>query len=171
MKNVNLQKKQLSSEIDRIVSNGMNSNFQPTPQPVQDVDFSWDDLNNLKNDLGNTIIGFMGEITKILGNSEVISKLGEKTEHFQKLVKVFFDDLNTFSEKVKELRVQHETRTGKIADLNDFNLYNRLAIAYHSLYNELIMLMSPTLSDLVLTISETSPQQPETPKSEVTHVQ
>ena len=171
MKSVNLQKKNLSSEIDRIVSNGMNANFEVAPQPIQDVDFTWDDLNTLKNDLGNTIIGFMGEITKILGNSEVISKLGDKTEHFQKLVKVFFDDLNTFSEKVKELRVQHETRTGKITNLDDFNLYNRLAITYHSLYNELVMLMSPTLSDLVLTISEVTTPQSETPVSEATHVQ
>ena len=165
------KKNTLTSEINRIVSQGMTADTGNDAAALQDLTFSWDDLNTLKDDLGNTVLGFMGEVQKILTNTEVIAKLGGERAHFEKLVAVFFNDLTAFSGKIKDLRVQHEHRTGRITDLDGFNLYNRLSITYHSLYEELSMLMAPTLSDLVLTISKVTAAPNETTQPEATHVQ
>lgn len=114
----------------------------------------WDDLNKLKDDLGNTIMNFVFEIKSTIENPQVVNNLGERAPEFQKLVKLFFSDINSFSNQVKSTRLEHETREGRITSLEDYNTYNRLAITYHNLYMELVSLTSPTMSAIVLLISD-----------------
>lgn len=118
--------------------------------------FNWDDLNKLKEELGNSILDFCGQVNAMAKNPEVVNNLGSKRDHFFKLVQLFFQDVQNFSSKVADLRVQHEHLSGHVSDLDGYNAYNRIAITYHSLYTELSTLVSPTLSDLVLTVSEIS---------------
>ena len=114
----------------------------------------WDDLNRLKDDLGSTIMNFVFEIKSTIENPQVVNNLGERAPEFQKLVKLFFSDINSFSNQVKSTRLEHETREGRITSLEDYNTYNRLAITYHNLYMELVSLTSPTMSAIVLLISD-----------------
>lgn len=114
----------------------------------------WDDLNKLKDDLGSTIMNFVFEIKSTIENPQVVNNLGERAPEFQKLVKLFFSDINSFSNQVKSTRLEHETREGRITSLEDYNTYNRLAITYHNLYMELVSLTSPTMSAIVLLISD-----------------
>ena len=167
----NFQKKQITQEIDKVISNGFSIDTTQDSSFLTDKPYSWDDLTQLKDELGNSILEFVAQVNTIITNPEVIRNLGKEKDHFQRLVSVFFSDINEFSHKVKEIRLQHEGRTGHINDINEFNLYNRIAITYHSLYSELSALITPTLSDLVLTISEVVPNAPLNSTSEVTAVE
>jgi len=159
MSNTNFQKKQIAREVNKVIQSGFSIDTSDDEQALKDQPYFWDDLNTLKDELGNSIIEFIGQVNAIITNPEVIQNLGDRKEHFEKLVTTFFSDINEFSHRVKELRIQHEDRTGHVNDINEFNNYNRIAISYHSLYTELSALITPTLSDLVLTISEVVPNQ------------
>ena len=152
-----LERKQIAKEIDNIIQNGFNIDYSHDEDLLKNFNYSWDDLNKLKEDLGNRIIEFMAQVNTIITNPDIINNLGDKKQHFNKVVELFFSDINNFSHKVRELRVQHEHLTGHIDNLNDFNKYNRIAIQYHFLFSELATLLSPTLADLMATIAEVVP--------------
>lgn len=148
--------KPLAKKIEKIVNNNLHIDTSQDEDILNLHQYSWDDLEKLKNDLGNSILQFIGQVNTIITNAEIINNLGNHKTNFNKLVSIFFSDINEFSNKVKNIRLQHEGKTGKIIDLNEFNIYNRLSIQYHSLFTELTTLIAPTLSDLMLTISEIS---------------
>lgn len=152
-----LERKKIAKEIDKVIENGFSIDSSHDTDFLKEEKYNWDDLNKLKEDLGRQIIEFMGQINIIITNRDIISNLGDKAAHFNKVVELFFSDINNFSFKVKEIRVTHEHLSGHIDNLNDFNNYNRIAIQYQSLFSELATLMSPTLADLMMTISEIVP--------------
>lgn len=149
-------KKPLSKEIEKIINKDLHVDTSQDVDILNLQDYSWDDLEKLKNDLGNSILQFIAQVNTVITNSEIINNLGGHKDNFNKLVTIFFSDINEFSNKVKNIRIQHEGRTGKVANLNEFDIYNRLTIQYHSLFTELTTLITPTLSDLMLTIAEIS---------------
>lgn len=163
---VNFEKKKINKEIDKAINEGFSIDTSDDASFLKDKEYSWDDLNRLKTELGNSVLDFVGQVNTIITNRTVIYNLGDKKHHFEKLINIFFTDINNFSNKVKDLRVQHEHRTGHVNDINEFNLYNRLAIQYHALFTELSALITPTLSDILLTISETVPNETVTDTAE-----
>lgn len=152
-----LERKQIVKELDSAIQNGFNIDASHDEELLQSSQYNWDDLNTLKTDLGNQIIQFMGQVNMVITNPAVINNLGDRAKHFEKTVELFFADINNFSLKVRDIRVQHEEKTGHIDNLNDFNQYNRIAIQYQSLFSELATLVSPTLADIMMTIADIVP--------------
>lgn len=164
--NSNLKPKQITSAVNNALAAGFQINTTGDAAYLDGKNYNWSDLIQLKDQLGGSVVEFLGQVNAIISNPDIINNLGTHKEHFERVVKVFFADIDTFSNKVKDLRVQHEHLSGPVTDLNQFNLYNRLAITYHSLFAELQTLMTPTLSDLVLTVhSLTIPVQAATDSS------
>ena len=151
---MNLKPKQITSAVNSALAAGFQINTQNDAAHLKDKTYSWDDLKQLKEELGNSVIEFVGQVNAITTNPQIINNLGVKKAHFERVVQVFFSDIGEFSSKVKEIRMQHEDKSGLVGDINEFNLYNRLAITYHSLFTELQTLITPTLSDIVLTVSK-----------------
>lgn len=149
-----MKPKQITSAVNQALAAGFQINTSNDTQYLDGQNYSWDDLNQLKQELGNTVIEFVTQVAQVTTNQQIMSNLGAKKAHFDRTVEVFFSDINVFSNKVAELRVQHEQMTGPVTDINQFNLYNRLAITYTTLFNELQVLVTPTLSDIMLTVSE-----------------
>lgn len=149
-----LKEKELSKSINKAFEEGFQINTNEDEKFLQKESYSWDDLNQLKTELGQRIMEFIAQVNMITSNPQVTSNLGEDKDHFQKVVVTFYNDVNHFSNKIKVLREEHEHLTGKVKDINEFNVYNRIAITYHSLFMELSTLITPTLSDLVLTVSK-----------------
>ena len=153
MKHMNLKRKQITSAVNSALASGFQINTQNDAQHLQEESYFWDDLTKLKDDLGQSVVEFVSQVNAIVLNPMIIQNLGDKKAHFERVTQVFFSDVANFSSKVKEVREQHEGKTGKVGDLNEYNLYNRLAITYHSLFMELQTLVTPTLGDIVLTVS------------------
>lgn len=156
-----------AADLDKVVSDSFNIDTRDDVDLFSGKNYSWDDLISLKTELGNNILEFVSQVTAVISNQEIITRLGDKRDHFNKVVGVFFSDINEFSNKVKDLRVQHDNKSGPVTDLDEFTLYNRLAIMYHSLFNELSILIIPTLSDLMITISEVTYPEPVATQEEV----
>lgn len=154
MQNDTFQQKQIATEINRAINQGFSIDTHRDAELLVNQNYNWDDLNKFKEELNNSVLQFVCQVNEIITSPDVINNLGEHKEHFGKLVNVFFTDVNEFSNRVKDLRVQHEHLTGPLKDLNEYNLYNRIAINYHSLYTELSALVTPTLSELIMTISD-----------------
>lgn len=152
-----LERKQIVKELDIAIQNGFNIDDSHDEELFQFSTYNWDDLNKLKTDLGNQIIEFIGQVNMVITNPAIINNLGTHTEHFKKTIELFFTDINNFSLKVRDIRIQHEEKTGHINNLNDFNQYNRIAIQYQSLFSELATLISPTLADIMATIADIIP--------------
>lgn len=152
--NDKLEKKQITKEINKALSSGFNINTETDEEFLRKSKYNWDDLNKLKDDLGFSIIDFIGQVNVAITNPDIINNLGNQKEHFNKVVNLFFSDINDFSHKVKTIRTEHEHLSGHINNINEFNNYNRIAIQYQALFSELATLITPTLSDLMLTINE-----------------
>jgi hypothetical protein len=155
----NSQKSIINREVNKVIQNSFSIDKSEDEEALKDKPYYWDDLNKFKEELGNSVLEFVGQVNCIITNPDIIKSVSHNKEHFEKLISTFFSDINEFSGKVRELRIQHENRTGHINDINEFNNYNRIAIAYHALYTELTALITPTLSDLILTISEADQSQ------------
>lgn len=147
-------KTELNQVIDEAVNSGFVIDDTDHETVLNNSNYSWDDLNKLKDELGQSVLNFIGQVNSIITNPELIASLGDSKDHFSRLVNVFFTDINSFSGKIKALRVQHENQFGKVKNIHEFDHYNRLAIQYHALYSDLTTLITPTLSELVLTISD-----------------
>lgn len=149
-----LKQKQITKEVNKALTNGFSINTESDEEFLKNSNFSWDDLNTLKDELGKNILEFVVNVTSIINNKEIINNLNDKRDYFNKLVALFFSDINDFSNKIKSLREQHEHLTGHINNINDFNIYNRIAINYQALFSELATLITPIISDIILTVSE-----------------
>jgi len=148
------QQKELTKAINKVIKDDFKVNTTDDEIILEDSKFSWDDLTQLKEELGNHILDFVSQVNSIVTNQSVINSLKDQLPYFNKLIMVFFSDINEFSGKVKTLREQHEGRTGPVINITDFDTYNRIAIMYQSYFTELTALVTPTLSDLVLVIAE-----------------
>ena len=140
--------------ISSAINSGFTINTQGDSAFLSETNYNWEDLTVLMTELGTSVLEFMGQIHSILAHKEIMENLGEGKPRFDKLVTLFHSDLDEFSKKVKALREEHENRTGRIDNLTDYNTYNRISINYHALFNELTTLLTPTLSDLMLTVHE-----------------
>ncbi len=174
MSHTKYQKKKIAVEVGHVARNGFQIDTTQDTAALEKEKYNWDDLTKLKDELGSSILEFVGQVQQIITNKEIINNLGVKKDHFQRLVQVFFSDVNEFSGRFAEIRKEHDGKSGHVNTLTEFNQYNRLAIQYHGLFSELTTLIAPTMSELVLTIAEvaegnevTSGEVQETEKKEV----
>lgn len=166
---MNLKPKQITSAVNNALAAGFQINTSNDAQALSGQQFNWDDLNKLKEELGHGIIEFVLQVNTIISNPQIKANLGDKQQRFDRVTEVFFSDINDFSGKVKTVREQHEHLTGQVTDLNQYNLYNRLAIQYHTFFQELQVLVTPTLSELIMIVHElTIPTAPATVAAPVT---
>lgn len=151
------ERKQITKKINNVIQNGFSIDASRDEDLLKSSQYNWDDLNNLKADLGNQIIEFIAQVTMVITNPDVTNNLGEKTKQFEKTISLFFSDINNFSLKIHDIYTQHEKKSGYINNLNDFNQYNHITTQYLSLFSELVTLVSPTLADLMVTITDIIP--------------
>jgi len=154
-----LKKKQIVREIDNVIQNDFNIDISNDEDFLRSSQYNWDDLNKLKTDLGIQIVEFINQVNTVITNPDVVNNLNSNAKQFEKTIGLFFSDINNFSLKVRDIRVQHEHKTGHIDNINDFNQYNRIAIQYQSLFSELAILVSPALADLMMIIADIIPMQ------------
>lgn len=152
--NVKLQPKPIAMSVKRAAHGDMEIDRSGDEQLLMDENYSWDDLNVLKEELGSSIMSFVLQVKSTLEQPEIINNLGSRSNEFNQTVNLFFSDVDEFSHKVKTNREMHEGRTGHVKDLTEFNLYNQVAMTYHSLFAELGSLITPTISKLMMIISE-----------------
>lgn len=138
------KQKQLTKAINDVIKNDFQIVTDDDASLLTDSKFYWDDLTKLKDDLGEHILSFVAQVNSIVTKKEVINNLKDQLAYFNKLVLVFFSDIQEFSGKVRDLRLQHEGKTGPVNDITEFDTYNRIAIMYQSYYNELTALVTPT---------------------------
>lgn len=117
----------------------------------------WDDLNELKESLAHTLLGFVIEIETIVNSPDLINALGERRKEFDKLINVFYSDINRFTETIKNLRGQHENLAGRITSMDQLNTFTRLSMSYQTLQIELQSLLAPTMACIILILHEIAP--------------
>lgn len=150
----NLKLKPLATKIHKVTHGEMEVDTTGDEDLLQEETYSWDELNALKDELGKGVVSFVFQVESVLKNPDVVNNLGTHASDFKQTVDLFFSDINNFSLEVKGNRLLHEHLTGKVTDLSQLNLYNRCAMTYHSMFAELSALVTPTLSKLMLIISE-----------------
>ena len=119
----------------------------------------WDDLTNLKNELATSMLTFMAEIESILHKPELLSMLGSNREEFDRLMNVFWADIDRFSKTMQTLRNQHENRSGALKSMEELNEFTRLSMQYQTLQVEMNSLLAPTMGSIVLILHEAVPQR------------
>ena len=119
----------------------------------------WDDLTNLKNELATSMLTFMAEIESILHQPELLAMLGSNREEFDRLMNVFWADIDRFSNTMQTLRSQHESRSGVLKTMEELNEFTRLSMQYQTLQVEMNSLLAPTMGSIVLILHESAPQR------------
>ena len=166
MSEVNLKRKPLAASINNQVAS-MQIDTTGDNDLFEQENFNWDDLIKLKDDIATEVIKFSIHLHEAVSRPDVMNNLGDMKDEFEQTVMIYGNDIQTFSNKVRAVLSQHEHKTGKVTDMDDYNLYNRLSIEYQAMYWELIDLMNPTLSKLMILIAEIVPDaEPEEVVSE-----
>lgn len=163
---VNLERKEIGIAVKK-VTDEMSVDMSGDLGLLEDETYSWDELNELKDELGKSTLDFAMQVKSMTDNEEVILKLGDNQKKFAETVTIFYRDMDDFSTKVKANRLLHEEKTGKVVDLNEFDLYNRCAMTYHVLFEELSALVTPTLSNLMIMLTDIIDEEVETSEETV----
>lgn len=153
-KTVNLQPKKISVDVNRATLSGFEVDTTDDLRILQQENFNWNDLSKLREELANNVMQFTLEVSNLANNPSIVSNLGSRLKEFTDTVGLFFSDISAFSERVKQIRSQHEHLEGPITNMTDYNNYNRIAFEYHTLCNDLAILVTPTISQLILITSE-----------------
>ena len=150
-----LKKNPLAVAVQSTIKNDIAIDTSGDEDFMEGQTYSWDELNTLKSELASAVMDFTNSVVEIVRNPFVTSGcLGEDQSRFDSTVKTFFSDINHFSNQVKELRQEHEHLSGPITDITGFNVYNRVSITYHNLFTELNALAAPSLSNLIILLTE-----------------
>lgn len=120
----------------------------------KDEKTSWDELTQLKDEIGRTIVEFTCNLGMIVNNQPVLNCLGDDRPGFEKAVAVLLNDIQSFSGKVKSVRLQHEGKSGIINTVDDYNTYINLSMQYNTLYTEIMLVISPSVTDIMMKLNE-----------------
>lgn len=111
--------------------------------------FQWEDLHVMRNEIGENISVFIENVSAILKNQQIMENLGENANEFDKLVSMFFSDIEKFSVEMAALNVQFENKFGVITTIDDYTLYNDLAVAYHFKTSDMVALTQCTIGQII----------------------
>lgn len=117
---------------------------------LEKSDQDWDTLSQLKDELAEHTAIFVSQVGQVVCSPLVVHNLGKTLNKFKSTVDIFERDMTNFSEKIKQNRLRHEGKTGKIKSMEDYDLYNQISIEYHTLYQDLHILISPVVSEIML---------------------
>lgn len=154
LQNAGQSKSYTARQIDRIVENGMQIDRSKDTDMLSDINQTWEDLNTLRQALADATMSFTGQVYTLINNTGVLEALGPKQALFDKLVHTFFADAQAFSQRIAQLRAQHEHRSGAFTNLEEYGEFNKLALQYQNANDELAALLAPTVSELVLIVHE-----------------
>ena len=145
----NLSKKKSVQQMEQVfVDKSHDGDF------FKDEKTTWDELTQLKDEIGRTIVEFTCNLGMVINNKPVLDCLGEDRPGFEKAVAVLLSDIQNFSGKVKEVRLQHEGKSGVINNVDDYNTYINLSMQYNTLYTEIMLVISPSVTDIMMKLSE-----------------
>lgn len=150
----NLNPKKISVDVSRATMSGFKADTSGDLELLRQENYSWDDLNTLREEVAKGVMEFVTQVAQLSQNQSILANLGGRLKEFTDTVALFFKDISAFSERVKQIRVQHENLSGPITDMVSYNKYNIIAFEYHTLCNELAILVTPTMSQLILITSE-----------------
>lgn len=153
-KKTNLSPKKISEAVSRATLSGFEADLSNDAAILQQENYSWDDLNKLREEVATSVMDFVTQVAELSSNKSIINNLGARLKEFTDTVTLFFKDMAEFGERVKAIRLKHEHLSGPITDMVSYNNYNSIAFEYHTLCNELAILVTPTMSQLVLITSE-----------------
>ncbi len=153
-KKTNLSPKKISEAVSRATLSGFEVDLSNDAAIFEQENYNWDELNKLREEVSINVMGFVSQVAELTGNQSIVTNLGSRLKEFTDTVTLFFKDMGEFAERVKAIRMKHEHLSGPITDMASYNKYNTIAFEYHTLCNELAILVTPTLSQLVLITSE-----------------
>lgn len=140
----------LTREINKLADNNFTvNNTEEDFSTREKIKVTWEDLQALKDELSSQVINLVYNVTSIVENKQILDSIASK-ENFSKLVKVFFEDVAEYSAKVKVIRSKHECKTGKVLTVEEFEEYNKLAVEYYGLSEELIHVLAPTVTEIII---------------------
>lgn len=118
---------------------------------------TWDQLQEMKNSMAAGVLEFVAQVEEITRTPVIMQNLGAHAAEFRRHEEVFYRDIDGFTKKVQELRVQHEHRTGPITTMDDLTQYNHLAMEYATLNSQLMTLIGPTIASMIMIVNEVVP--------------
>jgi hypothetical protein len=133
--------------------------------------FDWSNLVQLKKEMADQIMTFVGQVHSLIYAKEVIEYLPKDSlEKLGKVATVFFKDIEAFSSKVSSLANDHVNFSGIVKDIKEYDMYNRIVITYHALFTELGSLITPAIADMMLLVKEAQDNKEAQDASVVTDV-
>lgn len=150
-------KKPIAAMAKHVVNNGFHIDTDGDLDIIEKDNNCWDDLNGLKEALGNALVEFVYQVQTMVHSPQITDNLGERRDEFDRLVGVFNKDIDTYASQIADLRIQHEHMSGSMTTLDEMNLFTNLSMRYQVIQVELQSLLAPTLANLTLLINEIVP--------------
>lgn len=124
---------------------------------LENSQMSWDDLNNLKENVGHEIMKLTVRISTLIGQRDFVTRIPvEHRSRVAVVVETIMSDLEHYSSMFKRIRNKHEHRSGKFQTIEEFEEFNAVSMEYLNLGTQLMSVLAPLFSELTLLIPETS---------------
>lgn len=114
---------------------------------------SWDDLNQLKENVGHEIMKLTVRMSMMIGRKDFASKIPvEHRSRAATIVSTIADDIEHYSSLFKKIREKHEDRSGPFNSIDDFEMFNVISMEYMNLTTQMLAVLSPLFGELTLLI-------------------
>jgi len=130
---------------------------KPTVSVSDGITETWEELNEIKDTIANGVLEFVGSGEIIRQTPEITQSLGDKTAEFEKLLNLFYTDIDQFTKRMQTLIAEHDGKTGVLTTIEELHLFSSLSAQYLSLGDQLTVLIGPTVGQLMLLINDAVP--------------
>jgi hypothetical protein len=141
-----------SQESSKVIDAFVENNIQPAEDGInvyKELNASWEGLDAISQELAEHTMKFVAGTLQVIGDPGLLPFLDTDVHAFKASANIFLRDMHNFSIRVKRLRDQHEGRSGPINNDQDFELYTKLSAEYSDLYSQLMITMTPVMTDIV----------------------
>lgn len=149
------EKKEVQQQIDENVENTYSMQDE-SENFYKDLNITWESLKDLNKELAAEFLKFTSDTFKIIANPQIYQTLGPDAAAFSTSSKIFLRDVHNFSEDIRNISKQFEDKSGVILTDEDYDLYNRMTFLIQSKYQEIMAVLSPVLTDIVIILNENS---------------
>jgi len=141
-----------SQESSKIIDTFVEENIKPAEDEInvyKELNATWEGLEEISQELAEHTMKFVTGTLQVIGDTNLLPLLGDDLPAFKASSNVFLRDMHNFSVRVKRIREQHEGRTGPITNDQDFELYTKLSAEYSDLYSQLMITLTPVMTDII----------------------
>lgn len=139
---------------DAVINNCMQVDTDKDQDDLLNGTESWEDLDVLVNEIGHLMLNMVDAVDSLTNQTEVLALLKDNYAEFERQRVAFFNDVKTYTDRVKEVQALHLNKSGRMTSIAEMVEYSAISTQYYTMTSELQILLAPSVTSMFLLLNE-----------------